>query len=178
MIYDADSFAAIGSFIKGFQPGFMLFEDLIKNTPYDMKEVRARAERVFRVLESMEKLSKKVTAISVEKTTPEQSKMNYPQRSSGWNKRQKNDRGDYNCLPRQNFKSEVPHYELNASIERILMENRDKNISHLPPKIMIPENIRDKSRYCAHHEDFGHLMNDCRNMYGQIMFTIKRGGLQ
>ena len=49
----------------------LLFKDLIKNTPYDMAEIRARAEGVFRVLESREKLSKKVTAISVEKATLE-----------------------------------------------------------------------------------------------------------
>ena len=78
MIYDVDSVATAGSFIKGLQPSSMLFEDLIKNTPYDMTEVRVRVEGVFRVLESREKLSKKVTTISVEKVTPEQSKRNYP----------------------------------------------------------------------------------------------------
>ena len=66
MIYNADLVTATGSFIKGLQPGSMLFEDLIKNTPYDMTEIRERAEGVFRVLESREKLSKKVTAILVE----------------------------------------------------------------------------------------------------------------
>ena len=40
MIYDADSLATTGSFIKGLQPSSMLFEDLIKNTPYDMVEIR------------------------------------------------------------------------------------------------------------------------------------------
>ena len=43
---------------------------------------------------------------------------------------------------------------------------------------MIPKSMRDKSRYCAHHEDFGHLTNDCRNLYGQVMHTIRKGGLQ
>ena len=47
MIYDADSLATACSFNKGLQPGSMIFEDLIKNTPYDMMEVRARAEGVF-----------------------------------------------------------------------------------------------------------------------------------
>ena len=70
MIYNADSVATAGSFIKGLQPGSMLFEDLIKNTPYDMTEVRERAEGVFRVSESREKLSKKMTAISVENEVP------------------------------------------------------------------------------------------------------------
>ena len=104
--------------------------------------------------------------------------MSYPHSSPGWNKRQKNDRGGYNRQPRQNFKSEVPHFELNASIEKIFMENRDKNIFRPLAKIMIHKNMRDKNRYCAHHKDFGHLKNDCKNLYRKIMFTIKRGGLQ
>ena len=70
MIYNADLVAPAGSFIKGLQPGSMLFEDLIKNTPYDMTEVKERAEGVFRVLESREKLGKKVTVISMEKEFP------------------------------------------------------------------------------------------------------------
>ena len=45
MIYNVDSVAAAGSFIKGLQPGSILFENLIKNTPYDMTEISERAER-------------------------------------------------------------------------------------------------------------------------------------
>ena len=122
-------------------------------------------------------MSRKVIAIFIENETPELNKRSYPQNSPGWNKRRKNDRGGYNRQPRQNFKTEVPYFELNASIKRIFMKNRDKNIFHPHAKIMVLENMRDKSRYCAHHEDFGHLTNDCRNLYRQIMFTIKRGGL-
>ena len=69
-IYDADSVSTAGSFIKGLKLGSIFFEDLIKNTPYDMVEIRARAEGIFRVLESREKLSKKVTSISIEKVAP------------------------------------------------------------------------------------------------------------
>ena len=77
MIYDADSVADVGSFIKGLQPSSILFEDLIKNTPYDMAEVRERVEGVFRVFESREKLGRKVIAISVENEVPVQNKRNY-----------------------------------------------------------------------------------------------------
>ena len=83
MITDVESVTAVGSFIKGLQPGSILFEDLIKNTPYDMAEIKVRAEGVFRVLESREKLSRKVTTISVEKVVPEQNKRSYPQSSPG-----------------------------------------------------------------------------------------------
>ena len=48
----------------------MLFEDLIKHIPYDMTEVRARAEGVFSVLESRVKLNKKVITFSIEGATP------------------------------------------------------------------------------------------------------------
>ena len=57
------------------------------------------------------------------------------------------------------------------------MENKDKNIFPPPAKMMIPESMGDKSRYYAYHEDFGHLTNDCRNLYGQVMHTIRKGGL-
>ena len=78
----------------------------------------------------------------------------------------------------QSPKSKVPYFELNASIERIFIENRRKNIFRLPKKMKILESMKDRSRYCAHHEDFGHLTNDCRNLYGQIMYTIKKRELQ
>ena len=58
------------------------------------------------------------------------------------------------------------------------MENKGKNIFRQPPKMQIPESMKDKSHYCAHHEHFGHLTNDCRNLYGQAMYTIRKGGLQ
>ena len=82
MIYNVDSVAAAGSFIKGLQPSSMLFEDLIKNTPYDMAEIRVTAKGVFRVFESREKLSRKVTAIFIEKVAPEQNQRSYPQSNS------------------------------------------------------------------------------------------------
>ena len=44
MIYNADSVAAAGSFIKGLQPGSMLFEDLIKkhSLRYDRDQGKGR----------------------------------------------------------------------------------------------------------------------------------------
>ena len=37
--------------------------------------------------------------------------------------------------------------------------------------------MRDKNHYCAHHEDFGHLINVCKDLYKQITFIIKKGGI-
>ena len=57
------------------------------------------------------------------------------------------------------------------------MENKNKNVFLPPPKMKIPESMRNKSLYYAHHEDFGHLTNECRNLFGQVMHTIRKGGL-
>ena len=110
-------------------------------------------------MESRERLGKKVTAISVEKEIPMQNKRSYPQSSQGWNKRQRSDKENYDRQPRQQYRPETPHYDLNTSLERIFVENKNKNIFHPPPKMKIPKSIRDKIRYCAYHEDFGHLTN-------------------
>ena len=61
----------------------------------------------------------------------------------------------------QSPKSEVPHFEPNASIDRIFTENKDKNIFCPSTRMKILERMKDRSRYCAHHEEFGHLKNDC-----------------
>ena len=78
----------------------------------------------------------------------------------------------------QSPKFEVPHFELNASIERIFIENEDKNIFRPSAKMKILESINDRGQYCSHHDDFGHLTNNCRNLYGHIIYTIKKRGLQ
>lgn len=69
-IYYANSVAATGLFIKGLLPDSMLFEGLIKHSPYDMIKVRSRAEGVFWVLKSKEKLNKKMAIIVVNPTPP------------------------------------------------------------------------------------------------------------
>lgn len=57
------------------------------------------------------------------------------------------------------------------------METRDKNIFRPPRRLQILYSMRDKSCYCANYEDYGHITNDCKSLYEQIMFTIKKGGL-
>ena len=48
-----------------------------------MAEIRVRVEGVLRVLESREKLSRKMTVISVEKVALELNKRSYPHSSPG-----------------------------------------------------------------------------------------------
>ena len=57
-IHNADSVQAANSFVRGLQPGSMLSDHLLLNLPYDMADVQAKSEGVFRVLESHQRAPK------------------------------------------------------------------------------------------------------------------------
>ncbi|PON45100.1 hypothetical protein PanWU01x14_261340 [Parasponia andersonii] len=68
-VYNADSVQAAGSFVRSLQPGPMLSDHLLLNLLYDMADVQAKSEGVFKVLESYQKVPKTSAAIT---TTPVQ----------------------------------------------------------------------------------------------------------
>ncbi|PON70306.1 hypothetical protein PanWU01x14_082300 [Parasponia andersonii] len=55
LVHNVDSVQAAGSFVRSLQPGSMLSDHLLLNLPYDMADVQAKSEGVFRVLESHQK---------------------------------------------------------------------------------------------------------------------------
>ncbi|PON72766.1 hypothetical protein PanWU01x14_062350 [Parasponia andersonii] len=58
LVHNADSVQVAGSFVRSLQPGTMLSDYLLLNLPYDMADVQAKSEGVFRVLESRQKALK------------------------------------------------------------------------------------------------------------------------
>ncbi|PON40062.1 hypothetical protein PanWU01x14_300050 [Parasponia andersonii] len=64
LVHNADSAQAASSIIRGLQPRSMLSDHLFLNLPYDMTDVQAKSEGVFRVLESHQKVSKASAAIT------------------------------------------------------------------------------------------------------------------
>ncbi|PON74416.1 hypothetical protein PanWU01x14_052480 [Parasponia andersonii] len=55
--------------------------------------------------------------------------------------------------------------------------NRDRGIFKDPPKSGVPEHMKNRSRYCQFHKDFGHDTVHCRNLYAQVMLAIQAGKL-
>ncbi|PON69575.1 hypothetical protein PanWU01x14_086980 [Parasponia andersonii] len=64
LVHNADSVQAAGSFVRSLQPGSMLADHLLLNLPYDMADVQAKSEGVFRVLESRQKAPKTSVAVA------------------------------------------------------------------------------------------------------------------
>ncbi|PON70628.1 hypothetical protein PanWU01x14_080020 [Parasponia andersonii] len=58
LVHDVDSTQAVSSFVNGLQPESMLSDHLLLNLPYDIIDVLAKLEGVFRVLESHQKAPK------------------------------------------------------------------------------------------------------------------------
>ncbi|PON71359.1 hypothetical protein PanWU01x14_074990 [Parasponia andersonii] len=71
----------------------------------------------------------------------------------------------------------LPKYELNTPIDVIYLQNRDRGIFKDPPKSGVPEHMKNRSRYCQFHKDFGHDTVHCRNLYVQVMLAIHAGKL-
>ncbi|PON48671.1 hypothetical protein PanWU01x14_235480 [Parasponia andersonii] len=71
----------------------------------------------------------------------------------------------------------LPKYELNTPIDVIYLQNRDKGIFKDPPKSSVPEHMKNRSRYCQFHKDFGHDTVHCRNLYAQVMLAVHAGKL-
>ena len=68
--------------------------------------------------------------------------------------------------------------DLSIGLEVIYIENKTKGIFCSPSKISMPNHMKDKNKYRDFHQDYGHYTTNCRNLYAQVMFLIKKGGLQ
>ncbi|PON48301.1 hypothetical protein PanWU01x14_238300 [Parasponia andersonii] len=79
---------------------------------------------------------------------------------------------------RKTTRDPLPKYELNTPIDVIYLQNRDMGIFKDLPKSGVPEHMKNRSRYCQFHKDFGHDTIHCRNLYAQVMLTIHAGRLK
>ncbi|PON57911.1 hypothetical protein PanWU01x14_170010 [Parasponia andersonii] len=181
LVHNADSIQAAGSFVRSLQPGLMLSGHLLLNLPYDMADVQAKSEGVFRVLESHQKAPKTSAAVT---TTPIQplapQGMKKPPLGQGPAPKQEVPAQDglEGGKRRKTTRDPLPKYELNTPIDVVYLQNRDRGIFKDPPKSGVPEHMKNRSRYCQFHKDFGHDTVHCRNLYAQVMLAIHASRLK
>lgn len=59
--------------------------------------------------------------------------------------------------------------------ENIFTELRDQNVFRCPNLITTPEHMRDKKNLCMFHNDYGHNLSACRNLYNQLKAMMEKG---
>ncbi|XP_021801928.1 uncharacterized protein LOC110746041 [Prunus avium] len=159
-----DSHTASLAFREGVTPGTKMHKSLVKTPPLDMREVLARADGIIRLEEEELALSMRTTAaISTPKHPYEMiqgPRTNFP-----------------NGSLRNQARTNSPPTKLTVSLAKLFHENKGKGIFRTPPTLREPPEKRDRSKTCAHHNDFGHTTNDCRNLRYQVEAMLKKGML-
>ncbi|PON51589.1 hypothetical protein PanWU01x14_215260 [Parasponia andersonii] len=120
--HNADLVQVAGSFVRSLQPGSMLSDHLFLNLLYDMADVQAKSEGVFRVLESHQKAPKTsaaITTLPVQTLTLEGVKRSSPDQEPT-PKQEAPIRGSQEGGKRRKTPCDLlPKYELNMPIDMI-----------------------------------------------------------
>ncbi|XP_062085932.1 uncharacterized protein LOC133792037 [Humulus lupulus] len=169
-IHDAEPTTAANLFVKSLQVGSLIHENPTMTPPYDMAEIQARAEGVFRVLEYRERVKKKTALISIpppNNPSPsakgnDKRKIHEPEPSKG-GKRPRTSRDP----------SRFSTFEYTIPKEVIYAENKDRPILWEPYKITTPPERRDKNRFCIFHKVHGHTISECHNLHNQIQALMR-----
>ena len=58
--------------------------------------------------------------------------------------------------------------------EKIFTEFKDENILRQPKPTILPDHIKDKAKFCMFHNDYGHTLATCRNLYAQLRAMMRK----
>ena len=86
---------------------------------------------------------------------------------------------EYNDCPVKRFQKEYDDFDGIFTIlqERIFVELKDHNIFRQPRPYNILEHMKDRSLLCIFHNDHGHTLATCKNLYNQIKIMMKKRGI-
>ena len=87
---------------------------------------------------------------------------------------------NYSCNPQKRFMPEEEgfNYTFIMLQKKIFIELKDQNIFQTLKLYNVPNHLKDRNHYCIFHEDYGHTLATCRNLYYQLRAMIRRGELQ
>lgn len=66
---------------------------------------------------------------------------------------------------------------MNASGIEILAVTNRTGILQKPPPMVTPDHQRDRSKFCLHHNSYGHKTKDCKELKKEIEHAIRKGEL-
>jgi hypothetical protein len=155
------------------------YDDLVMNPCRTLEEVRTRAMRFIR-LEDDKRIQKRLTG----STNPETQDRN---RGSFFiNERSK----PYSRLDKQNVHAvqneeddeeypRISEYCFSVDISGLMLAMQDLGEkARWPRKNEKSTTFKDKSKWCAYHEDFGHLTNECIDLRKEIGYLLSKGHLK
>ena len=155
-----------------------------------MAEVLAKAEKYINGEEAL--ISKKESASThKEKSGTDKRRGRSPKRQSDRKRSPKKD-GEQSSKRRGNLRDRLgpPQFErlrryspqrftpLTASVSQVLHEVRNEQFLRWLTQMKSDSTIRDNSKYCEFHRDYGHRTDDCIQLKREIEYLIWRGYLR
>ena len=61
--------------------------------------------------------------------------------------------------------------------EKIFAELKDENVLKQPKPTVLPDHMKDKTKFCRFHNDYGHNLATYRNLYAQLRAVMRKGQL-
>ena len=165
-IDEADDKILIVAFTNGLQNGKFLFS-LYKNNLKTMSKVFYKATKYMNAED---------TLLAREEKPRKKERLKDARQDQGRKKLRTGDRRDERRPkpPGGRFTSFTP---LNAPLDQVLMQIKDKGTLTFPGKLKSNPSKRSRNKYCRFHRDHSHDTADCYDLKQQIKALIREGKL-
>ena len=152
-IDEADDKILVAVFTNGLRKGKFLFF-LYKNDPKIMSKVLYRATKYMNAEDAL---------LAREEKPRKRERLEDARQDQGWKKPRMGDRRDERRPkpPGGRFTSFTP---LNAPIDQVLMQIKDKGALTFPGKLKSDPSKRSRDKYFRFHRDHSHDMTDCYDL--------------
>ncbi|KAF5785840.1 putative retrotransposon gag domain-containing protein [Helianthus annuus] len=174
-IPNLDMATAVEAFKMGLLKDSLFYDDLVMTPCGNLDEVRTRALRFIRLEDDKRIQERQVGSSKQEKqgSSFKNNKFKSYHRNENQNVHavdQEEDDEDYPPISEYCFS--VDNHELILAMQNLGEKAR------WPRKNDKPSGTKDKSKWCAYHEDFGHLTEECIALRKEIGYLLSKGHLK
>nr|XP_043612739.1 uncharacterized protein LOC122584746 [Erigeron canadensis] len=177
-IPNLDMLTAVQALQRGLHQGFKFQEDLIMTPCRNLDEAKARATRFIR-LEENELTTAKLEGLSYNRPNCKTETPVFKPRHKPYTRHVQNQIGVVEEEERVEYPT-LSTYCFTVGIPCLIMALRN-----LGDKIRWPQKKnnngyfkkKDTSQWCAYHEDFGHITEDCKMLRREICILLSKGYL-
>jgi Retrotransposon gag protein len=173
-IPNLDMATAVEAFKSGLTKDSQFYDDLVMNPCRNLDEVRSRAIRFIR-LEDDKRIHDRCT-----RNDPKKDQGSYRYNKS--KPYSKPEQHSVNLVEEDSDSEDYPkltHYCFSVDTGGLIFAMRDLgDKARWPRRSDKNQMMKDKSKWCLYHEDFGHITEDCIALRKEISYLLSKGHLK
>ncbi|KAJ0525835.1 putative retrotransposon gag domain, aspartic peptidase domain superfamily [Helianthus annuus] len=174
-IPNLDMATAVEAFKMGLLKDSLFYDDLVMTPCRNLDEVRTRALRFIQLEDD-----KRIQERQVGSSKPEKQGSSF--KSNKFKSYHRNENKNVHAVDQEEDDEDYPPIsEYCFSVDNheliLAMQNLGEK-ARWPRKNDKPSGTKDKSKWCAYHEDFGHLTEDCIALRKEIGYLLSKGHLK